>query len=62
MKNAGTIRVIVVRRRGRPRLDNVRVECSVPKQVFEKLVQVETESGQYRTRVAAGILCEWAGV
>jgi len=50
-----------VRTRGRPRLDNVRIECSVPRVVLDKLVRVEHESGIYRTRVAARVLCAWAG-
>jgi hypothetical protein len=65
MKNSGTIRVIAVyRRRGRPRLPvaNYRVECTVPPAVFNKLVQVESQTGTYRTRVAAHVLCNWAGV
>jgi hypothetical protein len=63
MKSAGQVRVVVVRRgRGRPRLDTVRVECCVPRQVLDKLVQEEARSGTYRTRVAAHILCNWAGV
>ena len=56
------VQVVVVRRRGRPRLPspNYRLECMVPKAVFDKLVQEEKETNVYRTRVAAGVLTEWA--
>jgi hypothetical protein len=55
-------KVIIIRRgRGRPRLNNVRIECNVPREVLDKLVEAESRTGIYRTRVAAHILCEWAG-
>jgi len=56
------IHVVQVRPRGRPRLGTVRVECSVPKAVFDKLVQEEARTNVYRTRVAAHVLCSWANV
>jgi hypothetical protein len=52
--------IVVIRRRGRPRLDTVRIECHVPRQVLNKLLEVESQTGKYRTRVAAGVLTEWA--
>jgi len=55
------VRVVVVRRRGRPKLGNYRLECVLPEAVFDKLVEEESRSGTYRTRIAANVLCEWAG-
>ncbi len=49
-----------VRTRGRPRLDNVRIECSVPRRVLQLLIKREREGHGYRTRIAARVLCEWA--
>jgi hypothetical protein len=48
------------RGRGRPRLPipNVRLECMLPKAALDELVKREAASGQYRTRIAASILCE----
>ena len=48
------------RARGRPRLDNVRVECMVPRSVYDRLVAEERAGNGYRTRVAASVLCDWA--
>lgn len=45
---------------GRPRLGDFRLETMLPLAVLDELVRVENESGVYRTRVAANILCEWA--
>jgi hypothetical protein len=47
-------------RMGRPRLDNVRVECMVPRAVYDRLVAEEQAGRGYRTRVAANVLCDWA--
>jgi hypothetical protein len=51
---------VVIRRRGRPRTDNVRIECMVPKEVMRLLVQREQAGQGYRTRIAANVLCQWA--
>ena len=53
-------RDIQQRARGRPRLDNVRVECMVPRSVYERLVAEERAGHGYRTRVAAKVICDWA--
>jgi len=45
-------------RSGRHSRDTVRIECSVPRPVYDELVRCEAASGIYRTRIAAGILCE----
>jgi hypothetical protein len=45
---------------GRPRLGDYRLETMLPIQVLNELVRVETESGVYRTRVAANVLLDWA--
>jgi hypothetical protein len=45
--------------RGRPRLGSFRLECMLPQQVLDELVRIENETGIYRTRVAANVLCEW---
>jgi hypothetical protein len=50
----------VVRQRGRPRQDTVRIETMVPRKVYNQLVAVERETRIYRTRVACAVLCEWA--
>jgi hypothetical protein len=63
MNKSSQIRVVaVIRRRGRPKLNNPnrRIECMVPPEVFDKLLQVESQTGTYRTRVASHVLCEWA--
>ena len=39
---------------------SVRIECTVPRAVVQALIQREAESGIYRTRVAAHVLCQWA--
>jgi hypothetical protein len=49
-------------RMGRPKLNNVRVECMVPRAVYDRLVAEEQAGHGYRTRVAAGVLCDWANV
>lgn len=59
-KSVSEVSAAIRRGRGRPRLDNVRVECSVPRDVFEQLVAEERVTGTYRTRVAANVLCDWA--
>jgi hypothetical protein len=61
MKSATQLRVVVVKSRGRPRLGNYRLECLLPREVLDKLVQVEAATNVYRTRVAANVWCEWAG-
>lgn len=45
---------------GRPRVGSYRLQCMLPAVVIEELVRIENESGDYRTRVAANVLCEWA--
>jgi len=45
------------RSRGRPRLNNVRVECMIPREAYEQLVAAETRTNVYRTRVAANVIC-----
>jgi hypothetical protein len=50
------------RARGRPKLGDCRVECVVPKAVYDRLVAEEQAGHGYRTRVAAGVLCDWANV
>jgi hypothetical protein len=52
--------VSIPRGRGRPKLGDVRLECTVPQRVMEALIQHENETGIYRTRVAALALCQWA--
>ena len=56
------VQVVQVRGRGRPRLDTRRIECSVPRAVYEALLREQSRSGVYHTRVAAHVLCSWAGV
>ena len=41
-------------RSGRKHRDTVRVECAVPRQVYEELVLKEKLIGIYRTRVPPG--------
>jgi hypothetical protein len=45
-------------RSGRHPRATVRVECSVPRQIYDELVRLEGESGVYRTRIAASLLTE----
>jgi hypothetical protein len=45
-------------RSGRPRTDNVRIECSVPRVIYNELLRCEAESGTYRTRLAAALIAE----
>ena len=45
---------------GRPKLGSFRLECMVPGQVLAELMRQEAETGLYRTRVAANVLCNWA--
>jgi hypothetical protein len=52
----------LVRARGRPRLGEFRLETILTQKVFEKLVQVEAETGVYRTRIAANVLSNWAAL
>jgi hypothetical protein len=47
------------RPRGRPRLNNVRIECMVPRAVLDELVRREKAGQGYRTRIAANVLCTW---
>jgi hypothetical protein len=47
-------------KRGRPRVGDVRIECIVPKEVMTLLIERETSTNIYRTRIAAHILCNWA--
>ena len=51
-----------IRGRGRPRLPyaTIRIECMVPKVVYDRLVDAERAGKGYRTRVAANVLCNWA--
>jgi hypothetical protein len=44
---------------GRKPRDTIIVQCSIPRSVYNELIRRETETGVYRTRVAAQILCEW---
>ena len=46
--------------RGRPRLGSFRLETMLPRAVLLELERVECETGVYRTRIAANVLCEWA--
>lgn len=48
------------RPRGRPRVGDYRLETTVPREVMEALKREGAECGQYHTRVAALVLCEWA--
>jgi len=47
-----------LRRPGRPRCGEYRLETMLPKACLDELIRRETKSGQYRTRVAAQILCD----
>ncbi len=31
----------------------------IPRAVFNKLVEVETQTGRYRTRICHDVLCDW---
>jgi hypothetical protein len=44
------------RRRGRPKLGDVRIECSIPREAFNRLKEQEKVTGDYYTRIAANIL------
>jgi hypothetical protein len=46
------------RGRGRPRLGEYRVECTVPRAVLDELLRREQATGQYRSRICADILCD----
>jgi hypothetical protein len=48
------------RRRGRPKLGDVRIEVVVPKAVMTLMLQREAQTNVYRTRIAANVLCNWA--
>jgi hypothetical protein len=52
----------IVRGRGRPKLGDFRLETMLPHTVFKKLLRVENETGVYRTRIAANVLCNWASM
>ena len=43
---------------GRKLHDTVRIGCSVPRAIYDELARRERESGIYRTRIAATILCD----
>jgi hypothetical protein len=43
-------------RAGRPRLGDERLDITLPRAIFDKLRQVENETGKYRTRIAAEII------
>jgi hypothetical protein len=43
---------------GRPKLGDYRLETILPQAALDALVKREAESGVYRTRIAAAILCE----
>jgi hypothetical protein len=45
------------RRIGRPRCGDYRLETMLPKAALDELLRREAETGIYRTRVAAEILC-----
>ena len=47
----------IPRRCGRPKLGEWRLQCIVPRAVLDELLRREEQSGIYRTRVAAEILC-----
>ena len=49
---------IASRGRGRPRLGVYRVECTLPQAALDELLRRENESGSYRSRIAAKILCD----
>jgi hypothetical protein len=48
------------RARGRPKLGDVRFNVIVPKDAWAAILRQEKESGTYRTRIAANIICTWA--
>jgi hypothetical protein len=45
---------------GRKPRDTVRVECSIPRSIYDELLREEGESGIYHTRIAARVLSEYA--
>ena len=45
---------------GIPKLGTYRLECVLPAKVLNELIRREQETGVYRTRVAANVLCNWA--
>jgi hypothetical protein len=47
-------------RSGRHPRDTVRVGCAIPRLVYEELIRRETESGIYRSRIIAELVCEAA--
>jgi len=46
--------------KGRPRVGDCRIEVTVPRAVFELLLERERVTDIYRTRIAADVLCQWA--
>jgi hypothetical protein len=48
------------RKCGRPQLGSFRLECMLPRKVLDELMRHENETGLYRTRIAANVLCNWA--
>jgi hypothetical protein len=46
-----------IQARGRPRLGSWRLETMLPQRCLDELIKRENESGVYRTRLAAEILC-----
>jgi len=52
--------VSIQRRRGRPQVGDYRIECIIPKDALAVLLQHETETGIYRTRLIANAICQWA--
>lgn len=51
---------IAQRGRGRPRVGDYRLECTVPRAVMDLLIQRETSGHGYRSAIARNVLCEWA--
>jgi hypothetical protein len=58
-KQTAAASTTTVRAVARPR-SGFNLNCVLPKQVLDELVRCEAESGIYRTRVAAKVLCKWA--
>jgi hypothetical protein len=46
--------------KGRPRVGDARIEITVPRAVFDLLLERERVTDVYRTRIAADVLCQWA--
>lgn len=46
------------RPKGRPRVGDWRLETTLPRAVLDELLRREQQSGVYRTRIAAQILCD----